>query len=595
MAQQQQAKRSRKRARSQGFDDDETDSQTSHPKMSDGQSQVQAQGEGVSVVTIAMFRNFQQDVAGAFSQQRAEVRRLDERVQNLERRVDSLENAEYQAIAAVRALKGDVVERVNEHHERLENLVSTAKRHNELLASFGNPKASAMAPQQSRSHPLPTPSPILPCGPFGTAEDRMNVSVQDLKDQVCESSTRLEEQERRIVAIENGNGLFDRRVAFLEQMGSGADVKEAQITAMLQDQRKRLKALEKAAKQSQCSAARGQEQTLNGFQAPLGQGHPPQKMDEDVTKPKAQPDSPANSHGKAGMAGASDSTALSERITSIEMQLENVRLSVATLECEAQNKNSEEEGQLEFLKRTDFRREGDLLALKPYEDTPLLVVLFSEKDKCEDDSLTVSRACLHKWSYLLCRSREDPKLISDFWKQDHWKQFPVVIELERKADVAKDDNRYYPRYVIELGEIYNLKPKTNYFGGQITHQSTGFHLVMDVTRPEKSLWMVYRYEDQASNGRNLKQSIKYRQDRFWHPFSSVGEFDIAQVYERIEDWMGFNTPVGRYAASRKLVKQTAGLVKPMFVEPIIDEVREEIARGWGPEHPVEGGSGYKVS
>jgi hypothetical protein len=99
-------------------------------------------------------------------------------------------------------------------------------------------------------------------------------------------------------------------------------------------------------------------------------------------------------------------------------------------------------------------------------------------------------------------------------------------------------------------------------------------------KPEKSLWLIYRYEEVGGDGQSLKQSITYKQDNFWHPFASVCEFDIAMVFERFEDWQGTDTPVGSFTASKKLVRQTAALIRPTFIEPVLQEVKDEIRRSW---------------
>jgi len=268
---------------------------------------------------------------------------------------------------------------------------------------------------------------------------------------------------------------------------------------------------------------------------------------------------------------------LEGRVKSMEKEFEKITQAAATPESMAKDQ-SPEEGQFEILKQTNFQCEEDLAALRSNEDSPLLMQLYSEKDKCEDACYTVQRACVHMWSYLLCRSRKDARLISDFWKRDDWLNYPTILELERNPSMPK--GRYFPRYVYEVGEIFNRKVVTKYSGRQATHRSTGYHLVVDVTKPEKSLWLVYRYEEVSGDGKSLKQSITYKQDTFWHPFASVGEYDIAMIFERFEDWKGSDTPVGSFAASKKLVRQTGCLIRPTFIEPVLDEVKAEIRQSW---------------
>lgn len=270
---------------------------------------------------------------------------------------------------------------------------------------------------------------------------------------------------------------------------------------------------------------------------------------------------------------------LEERMNAVEQDF--VALSQSPTSAEsivAKDPASEEEGQYEILRRTNFQNQEDLAGLRSNEDSQLLMQLFSERDKCEDACYTVQRACVHMWSYLLCRSRKDERLISDFWKREDWLKYPTILELERNSLMPK--GKYFPRFVYEIGEIFNRKVVTKYSGRQATHRSTGYHLVVDVTKPEKSLWLIYRYQEVSSDGQSLKQSITYKHDGFWHPFASVGEFDIAMIFEKFEDWKGTDTPVGSFATSKKLVRQTAALVRPTFIEPVLQEVKDEIRRSW---------------
>ncbi|CAJ2508618.1 Uu.00g136440.m01.CDS01 [Anthostomella pinea] len=72
-------------------------------------------GEGIVVVTEAIFRGFQKEVAAVFTQQWAHIQKLEGRIQDLQHRVDSLEGGKDQAVAAVCVIKGDGAEGVNQH------------------------------------------------------------------------------------------------------------------------------------------------------------------------------------------------------------------------------------------------------------------------------------------------------------------------------------------------------------------------------------------------------------------------------------------------------------------------------------------------
>ncbi|KAI2637406.1 hypothetical protein GGS21DRAFT_476393 [Xylaria nigripes] len=412
----------------------------------------------------------------------------------------------------------------------------------------------------------------------------------------------------RLGALEKASEKLSGRVTALEQR-TDYGLSPAQISAIMQNHQQRLESLEQtlqryikaseAAVSAKPSSPHARPVSASGqTQTPARSGKHSQPDPSDEVSEKTP---------KAGQASKREETEhaselkrlgqhlegvekrigpLEERVGLIEKDFEKLPQPFTAVDSIAEDQTQDEEGQYEILRQTNFQRPEDLAALRLNEDSPLLMQLFSEKDKCDDACYTVQRACVHMWSYLICRNREDEKLISDFWKREEWKNHPSIIELERSAAMPK--GKYFPRYFYEIGEIFNRKEVTKYNGRQATHRSTGYHLVVDVTKPEKSLWIVYRYVEDHSDGQSLKRSITYKQDAFWHPFANVCEFDIAMVFERFEDWKGTDTPVGSFAASKKLVRQTAALIKPTFVEPVLDEVKGEIRRSW--EASVKAGS-----
>ncbi|KAI1351620.1 hypothetical protein F5Y01DRAFT_110804 [Xylaria sp. FL0043] len=439
---------------------------------------------------------------------------------------------------------------------------------------------------------------------FGEQNARLGVHEGHLRDHdVC-----VAKHNDRIGALDKANEQLNGRLAVLEQR-TDHGLSPAQITAIMQNHQQRLESLEqtlqhhiKASREAQAakpSSPHSQSNSAPGEkQTPLRQvaSETHNKIDQQGKTSEQSPSSELSSQKTQKQHQETNYTPelkklcehldgiekriapLEERISSVEKECEKLSQSATTPESIAKDTNPEEEGQYEILSQTNFQRQEDLVGLRMNEDAQLLMQLFSEKDKCEDACYTVQRACVHMWSYLLCRSRKDNRLISDFWKRDEWLHYPTIIELERNSAMPK--GKYFPRYVYEIGEIFNRKVVTKYNGRQATHRSTGYHLVVDVMKPEKSLWLIYRYEEVSSDGQSLKQSITYKQDNFWHPFASVCEFDIAMIFERFEDWKGTDTPVGSYAVSKKLVRQTAALIRPTFIEPVLQEVKDEIRRSW---------------
>ncbi|KAI1365166.1 hypothetical protein F5Y08DRAFT_187641 [Xylaria arbuscula] len=439
---------------------------------------------------------------------------------------------------------------------------------------------------------------------FGEHNTRLGVQEVHLREHdVC-----VAKHNDRMGALDKANEQLSGRIAIAEQR-TDHGLSPAQISAIMQNHQQRLESLEqtlqhhiKASQEMQAAKSSPQSQThsLSGerqmsMRPAASENHNQTNQQNSKSEKMRSPDlngQEIDEKKREVIEQASElkrlvehldamdkrMVPLEQRMDLVEKEFEKLSQPATTPESIAKDVPMEEEGQYEILSETDFQRQEDLVGLRANEDSQLLMQLFSEKDKCEDACYTVQRACVHMWSYLLCRSRKDERLISDFWKRDEWLNYPTILELERNSAMPK--GKYFPRYVYEIGEIFNRKVVTKYNGRQATHRSTGYHLVVDVMKPEKSLWLVYRYEEVSGDGQSLKQSITYKQDNFWHPFASVCEFDIAMIFERFEDWKGTDTPVGSYMTSKKLVRQTAALIRPTFIEPVLQELKNEIRRSW---------------
>ncbi|KAI0199616.1 hypothetical protein F4808DRAFT_210668 [Astrocystis sublimbata] len=629
-------------------------------------SGLQAPQMGVAVLTIDMFREYQRQVATSFERHGSLIAQLQERVQTMEGRVQSLEEAEDMAIDAVRQIRNTIMPRVDQHQESLDQLSTAVTRQNTIIDTFAD-LGQEMRATQNRDVARPNQLAWRP-GPLGGPGDQTKSIVEDLKAQITRSfaslaehdgrlrdtDTRFEAYDRhllgherrigehdahltahdrylgdlnthfadyngrlvnhvtasneRLEALHKGNEQLTGRVTILDQRTENG-LSPAQISAIMQNHQQRLESLEQnlqqhikdlqeaQAKMSSSPHSQENPSPAQNSTAVFQSGLESQEHADEANKAFENPQSP-NGHGKApqnqdrcidydpeferlgGLLDAMDKRIipLEQRMDLVERDFEKFSHSSNTPESIPKDQAPEEESQYEIMRQTDFQRQEDLTSLRSNEESQLLMQLFSEKDKCEDACYTVQRACVHMWSYLLCRSRKDERLASDFWKRDDWLNYPTMLELDRNAAMPK--GRYFPRFVYEIGEIFNRKVVTKYNGRQATHRSTGYHLVVDVTKPEKSLWLIYRYQEASADSQGLRQSITYKQDSFWHPFASVCEYDIAMLFERFEDWKGSDTPVGSYTSSRKLVRQTAALIRPTFIEPDLQELKDAIRRGW---------------
>ncbi|RYP30179.1 hypothetical protein DL766_005007 [Monosporascus sp. MC13-8B] len=226
---------------------------------------------------------------------------------------------------------------------------------------------------------------------------------------------------------------------------------------------------------------------------------------------------------------------------------------------------------------TDLRNPSDLKLLKALIGQSFTVNLSRSIDK--DDDWTVYT--VHRFSNfnkLRCRQRGEETQIFENSQRAVWSEVPAVLELDdgKPASPALA----FPRYVLDLGEVYVWKRCAE--TGQKQQRSSGFHLVMDVTRPAKPLWLVYRYHERCpGREHHLDLNIAYKRDPVWHPFTAAAgiEFDPALIFTSVVHWKG-DVKYDGFAAVVDLVKRTGIVRKPTFVEPVSEEVKQKIAKGW---------------
>ncbi|KAI0969322.1 hypothetical protein F4678DRAFT_171185 [Xylaria arbuscula] len=171
---------------------------------------LQAPQVGVAVVTIDMFREFQRQVASNFERQNSQITLLQERVQSIEGRVQSLEDAEDMAIDAVREIRDGVIPRVEQHHESLDSLTAAVTHQTNIIDAWGSLGQEFRA-NQSRDSVRPSPLTWRP-GPLGGASDQAKNAIEDLKTQITRSFASLAEHDRRLGEIDAHLGTHDRHL-----------------------------------------------------------------------------------------------------------------------------------------------------------------------------------------------------------------------------------------------------------------------------------------------------------------------------------------------------------------------------------------------
>lgn len=157
---------------------------------------LQAPQVGVAVVTIDMFRDYQRQVATSFERQGSQIALLQERVQSMEGRIQSLEDAEDMAIDAVRQIRDTVMPRVDQHQESLDSLTSAVARQNSIIGEFGN-LGQELRANQGRDAARPSQLAWRP-GPLGGSGDQTKSIIEDLKAQLTRSFAALAEHDRRL-------------------------------------------------------------------------------------------------------------------------------------------------------------------------------------------------------------------------------------------------------------------------------------------------------------------------------------------------------------------------------------------------------------
>lgn len=141
-----------------------------------------------------------------------------------------------------------------------------------------------------------------------------------------------------------------------------------------------------------------------------------------------------------------------------------------------------------------------------------------------------------------------------------------------------------PQYFVWLGEVHTSMPHSS---GKSS--ATKYHVVMDVTKPMKGLWLVFMYEEVDPSGK-IKRTLQL------HNSGSVFyvgvKFDAAMIIEDIRQWdtKGKQLVQGDYVAQ---IQSTCVKQRPMFTKPILTEMRANIAFLWEEferEHPASGKS-----
>ncbi|RYP09759.1 hypothetical protein DL764_001094 [Monosporascus ibericus] len=186
----------------------------------------------------------------------------------------------------------------------------------------------------------------------------------------------------------------------------------------------------------------------------------------------------------------------------------------------------------------------------------------------------------------ICAKRHERGYSRDYSDKDSLKSTSLrsytqsVMELETCGQSQIQTSIVLPRYVTFLGNLFGAFSGSE--GGRPSYETSAnnFCLVMDVTKPSKSVWLVYRYE--FRKGGNI-QEHEFHQDKNMFP-SMEKEFDLALVCEDIRDWEEPNgsceLPHFNHEKVEHAMRRTACRVKLVFTRPNLDDLLVAIEEGW---------------
>ncbi|RYP53503.1 hypothetical protein DL768_001540 [Monosporascus sp. mg162] len=186
----------------------------------------------------------------------------------------------------------------------------------------------------------------------------------------------------------------------------------------------------------------------------------------------------------------------------------------------------------------------------------------------------------------LCAQRHERGYLHDYSVKDKLKSLALrfysqtVLELEIREPSHIQTLVALPKYVTFLGKLFGAFSGSK--GGRPPYETSANNLclVMDVTKPSKSVWLVYRYE--FREGGNILE-YEFHQDKTMFP-TMEKEFDLALVCEDIRDWEGPNgsckLPHFNNEKVEDAMRRTACRVKPVFTRPNLDDLLVAIEEGW---------------
>jgi hypothetical protein len=131
-----------------------------------------------------------------------------------------------------------------------------------------------------------------------------------------------------------------------------------------------------------------------------------------------------------------------------------------------------------------------------------------------------------------------------------------------------------PRYFMPLGEVYRAS-RSSYKTEEV--QSTNFFVLMDVTSPKKSIWLMFRYE----------RPFVGRDGPGWEPVSfdlkplfGPRIFDMVCLLEDVRDWAGPEQDMVDMDRLTAMLPDHTMHLKPDLFLPVLADLKKELDKGW---------------
>jgi len=136
-----------------------------------------------------------------------------------------------------------------------------------------------------------------------------------------------------------------------------------------------------------------------------------------------------------------------------------------------------------------------------------------------------------------------------------------------------------PKYVVPLGEVYLVN--RSHKKAQSVH-ATNYFVVMDITTPQKGLWMVHRYnrDFERRDGNIQWDTIQLIGTTSFFK-GTTGGFDMVRLLASVMDWRSPEEEMVAMAhVAEAMSREGSARRYPSFYLPTLVELKEAVKEGW---------------